>query len=126
MNRSALIAGVATDAICFEQKQKYPILDENERLEMVAAQHSVDEARFLPSSTEDTGASATWIAEWDIELVVAGGAWKGSARWKRLATALSSADIRVTYAPVTPGISTSQIADRAAARKPAAKKGGMA
>jgi len=107
-----LLAGVTPDLICHEYKGKWPVITEDERLEIINALNFVDETRLLPTSTEVTDASVQWISDWKIELVVTGGNWRGSNRWNRLTEGLAGKGVDVIFAPVTVGVSTSRIMSR--------------
>jgi len=104
-----LLAGVAPDIICHKYKGKWPVIAEDERLEIVNALHFVDETRLIPTSTELTEASVQWISDWHIELVVVGGNWRDSGRWKRLSEGLAVNGVEVIFAPETLGVSSSRI-----------------
>ncbi|MBS0345482.1 MAG: adenylyltransferase/cytidyltransferase family protein [Proteobacteria bacterium] len=107
-----LVVAVSTDAVSVSAKKKLPIIPELERLEIVRGLGWVDEAALQPCSTEETDAAAVWIASWQIDHVVAGGGWEGSARWARLIPALAQRGISVSFAPETKGLSTTLILER--------------
>ena len=46
-----LIVGVTTDDLCFKRKQKYPIINERDRMAIVEAIRYVD--KVVPQSTMD-------------------------------------------------------------------------
>lgn len=104
-----LTVAVTSDAIAMAIKGKRPTIAETDRLEIVRAVRYVDDAKLLPCSTEYTEEAATWIAEWGIRHVVAGGMWQGSPRWSRLTPALAQRNISVSFAPATEHVSTTKI-----------------
>lgn len=107
-----LSVGVTPDAISLAVKGKRSVIPEAQRLEIIRGLGWVDHAAFQPTTTEETGAAAQWIAAWGIDHVVAGGSWAGSPRWQRLIPALASYGVSVSFAPATDGISTTDIIAR--------------
>lgn len=104
-----LTVGVATDAISMASKGKCPVVPEAQRLEIVSALACVDVARLLPSTTMDTVSALAWMAEWQIDMVLVGANWAGSERWNRLTPLLAERGVAVSFAPETPGTSTSAL-----------------
>nr|WP_324257938.1 adenylyltransferase/cytidyltransferase family protein [Cellvibrio fontiphilus] len=107
-----LVVAVAPDSMCFATKNKWPIIPEYERLEMIRSLGWVDRADLQPVSTTQPELAAEWIASWGITHVIGGGGWKGSARWLELQAQLDSRRISVDFAPDTPHISTSIIMEK--------------
>lgn len=104
-----LSVAVTPDAIGLAVKGKYPVIPEDQRMEIIRGLGWVDVVRLLPASTDQTQAAAEWIQDWGIDHVVAGGGWSGSPRWARLIPALAARGISVGFAPHTEHISTTQI-----------------
>ena len=104
-----LVVAVTPDQMALEFKGREPVIPESQRLEIVRGLGFVGEAGPLPSSTEHTETAAAWIADWNIQQVVAGGGWQGSERWNRLVPALAAYGISVDFAPHTDLVSTTQI-----------------
>lgn len=104
-----LIVAVTRDHMASEIKGREPVIPEGQRLEIVQGLGFVAESRLSPSSTEHTDTAAAWISDWNIALVIAGGGWQGSERWRRLEPALANRDISVQFAPHTDAVSTTQI-----------------
>ena len=104
-----LTVGVATDAISMASKGKRPIVPEKDRLEIISALACVDTAYLLPSTTMEAERALGWIRDWKISLVRVGAAWEGSERWRRLAPLLAEHGIAVSFAPDTPGTSTTRL-----------------
>ena len=109
---SALIVGVMPDRTAGSLKAKRPVIDQDQRLEIVAGLACVTEALLMPTATTDTHAAAGWIPGWSVHHVVAGGGWQGSERWLRLAPLLQMQGIAVSFAPQTEGISTTDLVAR--------------
>jgi glycerol-3-phosphate cytidylyltransferase len=104
-----LIVAVTPDRMASEIKGREPVIPEGQRMEVVRGLGFVAESSLQPSSTEYTDAAAAWIADWNIQQVVAGGGWQGSERWTRLVPALAGYGISVQFAPHTDAVSTTQI-----------------
>jgi glycerol-3-phosphate cytidylyltransferase len=104
-----LIVAVTPDCIASEIKGREPVIPQGQRMEVVQGLGFVAESILQPSSTEYTDAAAAWIADWNIQQVVAGGGWQGSERWTRLLPALAGYGISVQFAPHTDAVSTTQI-----------------
>jgi cytidyltransferase-like protein len=107
-----LSVAVTSDAIVQFNKQKTPIIKQEQRLEMIQGLSWVDHAFIVHESTANTEVFADLIAEWKINLVITGGVWEGSTRWTNLQFALAKKDIQVIYAPHTEGISSTQIVEK--------------
>jgi len=104
-----LIVSVTPDDIALQVKGRKPVIPEGQRLEIVRGLGFVRQATLLPCTTEDTEAAATWICDWGIQCVVAGGGWQGSERWARLVPELEKYGITVMFAPHTDEVSSTQI-----------------
>ncbi|UHS55874.1 adenylyltransferase/cytidyltransferase family protein [Agrobacterium vaccinii] len=90
-----LVVGVSTDALNYSKKQKSPIYNENERLEIISAIIGVDEV-FLEHSLE---LKEQYIIEHAADVLVMGDDWAG--RFDYL-----NHICEVVYLPRTDGIST--------------------
>ena len=104
-----LSVAVTRESLVLLRKNKRPVIEEAQRLEMVRGAACVDAADYMPSSLEATEQAAIWMQAWGIEKVVVGGEWEGSARWSRLIPVLAAEGIAVCFAPHTPGISSTKI-----------------
>lgn len=90
-----LVVGVSTDALNFSKKQKNPIYNENERLEIISAIIGVDEV-FLEHSLE---LKEQYIIEHAADVLVMGDDWAGRFDYLKHIC-------EVIYLPRTDGIST--------------------
>lgn len=115
-----LTVAVTPDALCAQRKGKWPVIHEGQRLEIIRGLGWVERAEYMPGSLELTEAAAAWIAQWNIDHVVVGGEWEGTPRWQRLTPLLAAQGIRVSFAPHTQGISSTDIVERVQARRAAA------
>ena len=93
-----LIVGVSSDALNFSKKQKYPVIPELDRMEIVKALRVVDEV-FREDSLE---LKAQYIQEFRADVLVMGDDWQG--KFDEM-----SKYCRVVYLPRTPEISTTEI-----------------
>jgi cytidyltransferase-like protein len=106
-----LTVGVTPDECVWITKQKLPVISQDHRMEIIRGLGWVDTVKLMPTSTENTLASAIWIPEWGVDHVVVGGAWVQNPRWIRLIPLLAKNQISVSFAPHTEGISSSKIQD---------------
>lgn len=107
-----LKVGVLKDEDCMKTKGKLPIINQNQRLEIVRNIACVDFADFQPCSTEYTEDAVRWICDWKVDIVVVGDNWAQTERWKRLTPLLNAHGIEVIFSPTTKGISTTDIIKR--------------
>ncbi|TVU85106.1 adenylyltransferase/cytidyltransferase family protein [Pseudoalteromonas neustonica] len=106
---SELFVAVASDDLCFENKNTFPIINQHERMAIISALAIVDHVALVPSPIVKTQSTCKWIQAWGVNKVVVGGQWQNSERWNEAADALQAYDIDVMFAPQTPNISSSGI-----------------
>jgi cytidyltransferase-like protein len=109
---TSLIVGVLDDELVWRLKAKRPAIPLAQRMELIAGLACVNEVRVQPSSTRDVQAASQWIPGWGASHVVVGGMWQGDSTWTQLETLLQPQGITVSYAPATPDISSTGIAER--------------
>ena len=102
-----LIVGVTTDALCFERKQKYPIIAENDRMEIVRAIKYVD--RVVPQNDMD---KIKPVKEFHVDAVFVGSDWKGTPAWTEYEKQFAKEGCTVVYLDHTDGISSTILRDR--------------
>lgn len=102
-----LIVGVTTDELCFKRKNKYPIIPENERMEIVSELRSVD--KVVPQDNMD---KLETVKKYGINIVFVGSDWKGTDSWNRYEEEFAKVGCRVVYLEHTEGISSSILRDR--------------
>ncbi|MCG2585630.1 adenylyltransferase/cytidyltransferase family protein [Massilia sp. TS11] len=107
-----LKVGLGADATCERSKQRRPVIDEEQRMEMLRALRCVDEVRLFTPGLDNTEATADWIAAWQVDLIFVSEEWRAGPRWSRLEPALAQRGIAVAYLPYTEGVSTSAIKAR--------------
>ena len=99
-----LIVGVTTDELCFSRKNKYPIINQSDRLKIVQAIRYVDSVIFQ----EDMNKLST-VKKLQCDVVFVGSDWKGSEAWKRYEEEFGSINCAVVYLDHTDGISSTQL-----------------
>lgn len=102
-----LIVGVTTDNLCFKRKGKYPIIQETERMAIVAELRSVD----LVIAQESMDKLET-VKKYNVDVVFVGSDWKGTDAWNEYEKEFESVGCTVVYIDHTDGISSSILRDR--------------
>jgi choline-phosphate cytidylyltransferase len=98
-----LVVGVSADALNLRKKDRLPVFNEDERMEIVAALKPVDEV-FLEESLEQ---KREYVLRYDAHVLVMGDDWRG--RFDELNDVC-----RVEYLPRTPAISTTALIEKIA------------
>ncbi len=97
-NGDYLIVGISTDALNYSKKQKNPICNQNDRMDIIKALSVVDEV-FFEESLELKG---EYIKKYKADVLVMGDDWAGRFdMFKELC--------EVVYLPRTPSVSTTAI-----------------
>ncbi|WP_454117783.1 adenylyltransferase/cytidyltransferase family protein [Microbacterium lacticum] len=99
-----LIVGITTDELCWEVKNKRPVVEFAERRALVAALRCVDFT--VPQTTMDK-MSAWHSIRFDRMFV--GDDWKGSDRWRDLEHEFSNLGVDIVYFPYTRSTSSTQL-----------------
>ncbi len=103
LNRAAeygdrLVVGVSSDALNFSKKGRNPVFSQDERLEIVANLHVVDQV-FVEESLEQ---KREYVEKYAADVLVMGDDWEGKFDFLN--------DIcKVVYLPRTPSVSTTAI-----------------
>jgi len=103
LNRAAeygdrLVVGVSSDALNFSKKGRNPVFSQDERLEIVANLHVVDQV-FVEESLER---KREYVQQYAADVLVMGDDWAGKFDFLN--------DIcKVVYLPRTPSVSTTAI-----------------
>ena len=96
-----LIVGVTTDELCFQRKNKYPIINQEERKAIVKAIRYVDEV--IDQSDMDKFAM---VSKLKAEVVFVGSDWKGTPAWNNYEQDFASIGCSVVYLNHTDRISS--------------------
>ena len=102
-----LIVGVTTDDLCFLRKQKYPIVKQNERMEIVSAIRYVDKVVLQEDMNKFAAAQ-----KYNANAIFVGSDWKGTKVWQQYEQELAQIECEVVYLAHTDGISSSLLRDR--------------
>lgn len=101
-----LIVGVTTDALCFQRKHKYPIINEVDRMKIVEAIKYVD--KVVPQSDMN---KIKAVNEYRVNIVFVGSDWKGTDAWNNYELEFSKVGCSVEYLSHTDGISSTMLRD---------------
>ena len=102
-----LTVGVTSDALCFLRKNKYPIINENDRMAIVRAMRYVDEV--IPQENMDKFEAVKKIG---ADVVFVGSDWKGTPSWDEYERQFATIGCRVEYLEHTEGISSTILRDK--------------
>lgn len=102
-----LVVGVTTDELCYQRKNKYPIICEKDRKEIVKAIRYVDEV--VEQADMDKVAAVKNIG---ANVVFVGSDWKGTDAWKHYEEEFAKLGCRVVYLDHTEGISSTILRDK--------------
>lgn len=102
-----LIVGVTTDDLCFERKQKYPIICESDRMAIVTELRCVDQV-VLQENMDKLEA----VKKYRADAVFVGSDWKGTDAWNKYEKEFAEVGCTVVYLDHTDGISSTILRDR--------------
>lgn len=97
-----LIVGVTTDELCYRRKQKYPIINEHDRMAIVEAIRYVDKVVYQTDMEKIRP-----IIELGADAVFVGSDWKGTDAWNQYEKEFAKVGCTVVYLDHTDGISSS-------------------
>lgn len=96
-----LIVGVNSDALVAQYKHKVPVINEQDRREIVANVKAVDECVIA-----DTLDKVEMHERLGFDAIFIGDDWKGNARWEQTGRDLAAIGVDLVYLPHTQGISS--------------------
>ena len=102
-----LIVGVTTDELCYRRKNKYPIINETERMEIVGAIRYVD--KVVPQTDKD---KVRAVKELGADAVFVGSDWKGTDAWNEYEKEFAKVGCTVVYLDHTYGISSTILREK--------------
>lgn len=102
-----LIVGVTTDELCFSRKNKYPIINQDERLEIIDSIKYVDRAVF---QTDMDKLKA--VKKYNVNKVFVGSDWKGTPSWNEYEKEFAKLGCTVVYLDHTDGISSTILREK--------------
>lgn len=102
-----LIVGVTTDALCFKRKNKYPIINEKDRMAIVEAIRYVD--KVVPQADME---KIRPVKELGADAVFVGSDWKGTDAWNKYEKEFAEVGCTVVYLDHTDGISSTILREK--------------
>lgn len=102
-----LVVGVTTDELCFQRKKKYPIINQEERLQIIEAIKYVDAAIFQEDMDK-----LSMVKHLNADVVFVGSDWKGTDTWDRYEEEFKTIGCEVVYLDHTDGISSTILRDK--------------
>jgi glycerol-3-phosphate cytidylyltransferase len=99
-----LIVGITTDELCFELKNKLPIIPFTERVAIVEALRIVD--RVVPQASID---EIYDFKRYGFQKIFKGSDWQGSPKWNNLEVEFAQYGVEVVYFDYTETTSSSMI-----------------
>ena len=101
-----LIVDVTPDKIVFKQKNRYPVINEQNRLEVIRAIKYVDKAE-LSDEDRDFGA----LKKYGYNILFLSEDHRGKSYYNELENKMKEFGVKVVYIPYTKGISSTKIRD---------------
>lgn len=102
-----LIVGVTSDELCYSRKQKYPIINEKDRMAIVEAIRYVD--KVVPQADME---KIRPVKELGVDVVFVGSDWKGTDAWHQYEKEFAEVGCTVVYLDHTDGISSSMLREK--------------
>lgn len=99
-----LIVGVSTDALVKKYKNKYPVISQKERKEVVKSNKYVD----YVVSQNSLDKFISW-KKLKYDLIFVGDDWYATKKWKDLDIKFTNKGVRIIYLPYTKGTSSTKI-----------------
>ena len=106
-----LIVCVTTDALCFQRKNKKPIICEADRVAIVDAIRYVDKV-ILQENMDKLSV----VKQYGIDVVFVGSDWKNTPSWNQYEKDFAQYGCKVEYLDHTDGISSTILRERMNAR----------
>ncbi|HZK21425.1 MAG TPA: adenylyltransferase/cytidyltransferase family protein [Oscillospiraceae bacterium] len=102
-----LIVGVTTDELCFKRKNKHPVIQQDERMAIVAAIRYTD--KVVKQENMDKLAA---VSRYNCDVVFVGSDWKGTPQWNEYEKDFAKVGCDVIYLEHTDGISSTVLKER--------------
>jgi len=96
-----LVVGVTTDDLCYQRKKKYPVINQEERMEIVRAIRYVDQV-----VSQDNMDKLQAVKQYHADVVFVGSDWKGTPAWIQYEKDFAEVGCDVVYLDHTDGISS--------------------
>ena len=102
-----LIVGVTTDELCFARKNKYPIVNQKDRMAIVEAIKYVDKVILQEDMNK-----IKKVEELNADVVFVGSDWQGTSQWNEYEKQFAEVGCTVEYLSHTDGISSTDLRER--------------
>ncbi len=102
-----LIVGVTTDALCLKRKNKFPIICEKDRVEIIKSIRYVDKVILQEDMNK-----LNVIKKYNVDVVFVGSDWKGTPAWIQYERDFLKEGCTVEYLPHTDGVSSTILRDK--------------
>lgn len=102
-----LIVGVTTDELCYQRKKKEPIINQQDRIQIVRAIRYVDEAIFQSNMDK-----LDIIKKYNVEAVFVGSDWENTPAWNEYEREFKTVGCKVVYLKHTDGISSTILREK--------------
>ncbi len=102
-----LIVGVTTDALCYSRKNKYPIINQEDRKAIVEAIKYVDQV--VDQTDMD---KIKPVLDYNVDVVFVGSDWKGTDAWIEYEKQFANVGCKVEYLSHTDGISSTILREK--------------
>lgn len=112
-NCDYLIVGVTTDELCYRRKNKYPVICEKERVQIINELKCVD--KVVLQEDMDKGKA---VKKYNVDAVFVGSDWKETDTWRSYEKEFSKYGCTVVYLEHTDGISSTILRKRLNNEKP--------
>jgi glycerol-3-phosphate cytidylyltransferase len=99
-----LIVGINSDELVSEYKHKSPVINEEERAEIVRNIKCVDEC-YIVTTLDKKDAHE----KFHFDAIFIGDDWKGNSRWERTQEEMKSIGVDLVYLPHTSGVSSTAL-----------------
>lgn len=102
-----LIVGVTTDELCFLRKNKYPLINQQDRMDIVRAIRYVDEVVYQEDMDK-----LSIVKAYGCNVVFVGSDWKGTEAWNEYEKQFATYECDVVYLDYTDRISSTIIKEK--------------
>ena len=102
-----LIVGVTTDKLCYDRKNKYPIIKEADRIAIVEAIRYVDDVVYQFDMDK-----LRVVRDLGCDVVFVGSDWQGTDAWIKYEREFNNIGVDVVYLSHTDGISSSILKEK--------------
>lgn len=107
-----LVVGVTTDELCYLRKNKYPVINQEERKAIVSAIRYTD--KVIDQNDMD---KINAVAKLGADVVFVGSDWKGTPSWDAYEKEFAQIGCTVVYLDHTDGISSTILREKITVNK---------